>query len=158
MRGLVEMKGKKYSPEIVEKALALLATTNNICEVAKKMNLPESTVRDWAKQNKDKFEKLRTKKKQEFVENAWRIIEKANKLLEKKLDVALKNQGELDELLAKMRGELDYKKLAEKVKAIKIDNLSNLTTAIGTLYDKQALCNREETQIVGTRKLEDFDE
>ena len=152
------MKGKKYSPEIVEKALALLATTNNICEVAKKMNLPESTVRDWAKQNKDKFEKLRTKKKQEFVENAWRIIEKANKLLEKKLDVALKNQGELDELLAKMRGELDYKKLAEKVKAIKIDNLSNLTTAIGTLYDKQALCNREETQIVGTRKLEDFDE
>lgn len=152
------MKGKKYSPEIVEKALALLATTNNICEVAKKMNLPESTVRDWAKQNKDKFEKLRTKKKQEFVENAWRIIEKANKLLEKKLDVALKNQGELDELLAKMRGEIDYKKLAEKVKAIKIDNLSNLTTTIGTLYDKQALCNREETQIVGTRKLEDFDE
>lgn len=152
------MKGKKYSPEIVERALALLATTNNICEVAKKMNLPESTVRDWAKQNKDKFEKLRTKKKQEFVENAWRIIEKANKLLEKKLDVALKNQGELDELLAKMRGELDYKKLAEKVKAIKIDNLSNLTTTIGTLYDKQALCNREETQIVGTRKLEDFDE
>lgn len=152
------MKGKKYSPEIVERALALLATTNNICEVAKKMNLPESTVRDWAKQNKDKFEKLRTKKKQEFVENAWRIIEKANKLLEKKLDVALKNQGELDELLAKMRGEIDYKKLAEKVKAIKIDNLSNLTTTIGTLYDKQALCNREETQIVGTRKLEDFDE
>lgn len=152
------MKGKKYSPEIVEKALALLATTNNICEVAKKMNLPESTVRDWAKQNKDEFETLRIKKKKEFVENAWRIIEKANKLLEKKLDVALKNQGELDELLAKMRGEIDYKKLAEKVKAIKIDNLSNLTTAIGTLYDKQALCNREETQIVGTRKLEDFDE
>lgn len=152
------MKGKKYSPETVEKALALLATTNNICDVAKKLNLPESTVRDWAKQNKDEFETLRTKKKKEFVENAWRIIEKANKLLEKKLDVALKNQGELDELLAKMRGEIDYKKLAEKVKAIKIDNLSNLTTAIGTLYDKQALCNREETQIVGTRKLEDFDE
>lgn len=152
------MKGKKYSPEIVEQALALLAIDDNVADVAKQLNLPESTIREWAKQSKDDLDAIRNQKKREFVNNAWRIIEKANKLLEKKLDVALKNQGELDELLAKMRGELDYKKLAEKVKAIKIDNLSSLTTAIGTLYDKQALCNREETQIIGTRKLEDFDE
>lgn len=152
------MKGKKYNPEIVEQALALFAINDNVADVAKQLNLPESTIREWAKQSKDDLDAIRNQKKREFVNNAWRIIEKANKLLEKKLDVALKNQGELDELLAKMRGELDYKKLAEKVKAIKIDNLSSLTTAIGTLYDKQALCNREETQIIGTRKLEDFDE
>lgn len=152
------MKGKKYSPEIVEQALALLAINDNVADVAKQLNLPESTIRDWAKQSKDNLDAIRNQKKREFVNNAWRIIEKANRLLEKKLDVALKNQSELDELLAKMRGDIDYKKLAEKVKAIKIDNLSSLTTAIGTLYDKQALCNREETQIIGTRKLEDFDE
>ena len=88
------MKGKKYNPEIVEQALALFAINDNVADVAKQLNLPESTIREWAKQSKDDLDAIRNQKKREFVNNAWRIIEKANKLLEKKLDVALKNQGE----------------------------------------------------------------
>lgn len=154
------MKGKKYSPEIKEQALAMFAVSGNVLDVAKQMGIAESTVRDWVNKKSDDedYIKLRAEKKQKFVEDAWRIIEKANTLLEKRIDTALSKQEELETLLAKMRGEANYKKLAENISAMKIENLSNLTTTIGTLYDKQALCNKEETQIVGTRKLEDFDE
>ncbi len=154
------MRGKKFTQDVVEQALALYATCGNIETVSKELNIPSNTIWVWlhSEKNKDKFEELRNKKKQEFVENAWRIIGKANELLERKLDIALSNQVELQDLLANVRNQLtapEYNELVKKIKAIEIDNLSNLTTAIGTLYDKQALCNKEATQIVGM-KLEDF--
>lgn len=157
-------KEKKYTPDVVEKALALYATCENYEEVSRLLHIPQSTIRGWVEnpnKNKD-FAELREKKKQEFVGTAWRIIEKTNKLLEQKIDVALNHQEELRELLTEMsKGELsagDYNELLRKVKAIEIDNLSSLTTAIGTLYDKQALCNKEATQITGVKRLEDFDD
>ncbi len=158
------MQGKKYPPDVVEKALALYATCENYEDVAKQLNIPQSTIRGWVENpNKNKeFAELREKKKREFVEVAWRIIEKANKLLEQKMDVALNHQKELRELLTEMSksdvSAVNYNELSRKVKAIEIDNLSSLTTAIGTLYDKQALCNKEATQITGVKKLEDFDD
>lgn len=154
------MRGKKFTQDVVEQALALYATCGNIETVSKELNIASNTIWAWihSDKNKDKFEELRNKKKQEFVSDAWRIIEKANELLERKLDVALNNQVELQELLVRMRNQITatkYNELVKKIKAIEIDNLGSLTTAIGTLYDKQALCNKEATQIVGM-KLEDF--
>ena len=65
-------KGKKYDPEIKERALALLAVYDSVSKVAKELNLPWSTVDTWKKEKSDDgsgFEKLREQKKEEFIGN-----------------------------------------------------------------------------------------
>ena len=65
---------------------------------------------------KEEFVKLRTKKEDEFVEKASRIIDKALNRLERSLD--------------------------DKNEKIPVNNLS---TVIGTLYDKKALAKGDPT-------------
>ena len=69
----------------------------------------------------------------------------------------------LDEILL-----LDHKELTEpqrkalysRIAAIKIENVKELAVVLGTLYDKQALANKEATSIIDgditLKKFEDF--
>jgi uncharacterized protein YjcR len=97
------MMGSKYKDDVKEQALAML-TTMSYKEVSKNLNIPENTLRDW-KKREDKinpeFVKLRTKKKEEFVNSAWNIIEKANKLIERKIERALSIEDDIDDLIKK---------------------------------------------------------
>ncbi len=136
--------GKKYNDDIKEQAFALLACNNSVAEVARALNLPYSTVKTWRNkylaesdklaQNGENDEdngekdlaKLRQLKKQEFIDDAWRIIGKAQKLIERRIDGAMN----------------------EPNNPAKEINIRELSTVLGTLYDKQALANQEATSIV----------
>lgn len=116
------MKGKKTDNETIYKVMISMFSTNNFSETARQLNMPESTVEKIYKDNKDKeeFVKLCAEKKEEFVEKADRIINKALYRLEKSLD--------------------------NEENSIPVNNLS---TVIGTLYDKRALAKGESTSNTG---------
>lgn len=112
------MKGKKTDIETIYKVMLSYATTGNYSETGRELDLPESTVRKIVGDNKDEpeFAILCERKKEEFVEKADRIIYKAMKRLESSLD--------------------------DEEERIPVNNLS---TVIGTLYDKRALAKGEPT-------------
>ena len=110
--------------------------------------------------------KLRKKKKEEFVESAWGLISKCETLIERRLNRAIGSEDVIDELLDEIL-QLDHKELTEpqrkalysRIAAIKIENVKELAVVLGTLYDKQALANKEATSIVDnnvTIKFEDL--
>ena len=111
-------KGKKTDNETIYKIMISMFSTNNFSETARQLNIPVGTVEDIYKRNIDKeeFTKLRKEKTEEFAEKATRLIDKALNRLEKALD---------DE--------------EEKIP------VNNLSTVIGTLYDKRALAKGEST-------------
>lgn len=111
-------KGKKTDNETVYKIMISMFSTNNFSETARQLNIPITTVEKIYKNNKDKdeFVKLCNEKKDEFTEKATRLIDKALNRLEEVLD--------------------------DKEEKIPVNNLS---TVIGTLYDKRALAKGEST-------------
>lgn len=111
-------KGKKTDNETIYKIMISMFSTNNFSETARQLDMPESTVEKIYKENKDKeeFVKLCEEKKDEFAEKATRLIDKALNRLEKVLDD--------DE---------------EKIP------VNNLSTVIGTLYDKRNLAEGKAT-------------
>lgn len=112
-------RGKKTSLEDVYKVMVGYAGNKNVNDLAKSLGMPESTCRKIILDNQEKpeFVKLCEKKEEEFADKATRIIDKALMRLEKELD--------------------------NEEKDIPINNL---TTAIGTLYDKRALTKGESTE------------
>lgn len=110
---------------------------------------------------------LRKKKKAEFVDDAWGLIGKIRTLLERRLDRALDSEDVLDELVEEIT-KIDHKQLTDsqrkalylKMSSIKIESVKELAVVLGTLYDKQALANKEATAIVegniAVKKFEDF--
>lgn len=95
------------------------AITKNYSETARALNMSCNTVKDIVEREKDKpeFVKLLEEKQDEFAETATRIINKALKRLEQTIE------SEDNEI-----------------------PVNQLTTAIGTLYDKRALAKGESTE------------
>lgn len=167
------MKGQGYDDEIKEKILAELASGTSLCALSRKYDIAKSTISGWKKAlnnpgNEDKldqFEQLRTKKKREFVEKAWSNIEAGNKLIQRRFERALDNEDAIDSLLSEIMSlpntELSTeqkKALAKKLSNIRLDDVGKIAITLGTLYDKQALANKEPTNIEGqVKKFEDFD-
>ena len=168
-------RGKKFNDDIKEKALALLATNNNAKFVADKLGLKYTTVKTWEKkfleqattgdvpQDKN-LVALRNKKKAEFVDNAWEIIEKTQNLLMKRIERALYSEDKIDQLLEEIL-LLDNKDLSQeqrkalyrKISTIKVEDVGKIATVLGTIYDKQALASNEPTsRVEGNLRLEDL--
>ena len=112
-------RGKNTPPEVVYEIMASWAITGNVNETAKRLGIPEPTVRKIVKNNKEKpeFTKLCEEKKADFSKKAGSIINKALERLERALD----NENNCIPV-------------------------NHLTTVIGTLYDKKALADGESTQ------------
>lgn len=147
-------RGKKTDNETIYKIMISMFNTNNFSETARQLNVPITTVEKIYKQNKDKeeFVKLCNEKKEEFADKATRIIDKATTLLEQKIDIALEQQEKLNKILDDVMDLTDKdanyqrkKALANKIEALQLNRLSELTTAVGTLYDKRALAQGEST-------------
>ena len=115
-------KGKKTSPEVIYQVMTSWAMTNNFSQTARDLNMAVTTVEKIVKDNKDKeeFVRLCNDKKDSFVEKADEIIDI---LLERIVREATNNEKEIP--------------------------LNQLTTALGTVYDKRALAKGESTQNVG---------
>lgn len=111
-------KGKKTDNETIYKIMVSMFSTNNFSETGRQLGIATTTVEKIYKDNKDKpeFVKLCNEKKEEFTDKASRLIDKALKRLEEALD--------------------------NKEDKIPVNNLS---TVIGTLYDKRALAKGEST-------------
>ena len=161
-------QGKKYNDDIKEQALALLSVNNNVGEVAKQLGLPYKTVYNWRNQPSNdtpNLEKLRNENKEKFVNKSWEIIGKAQKLIDKRMNRAIEFEDEIDELIDRIAiddslTDAEIKSIITKIKKLKLESATELSTVIGTLYDKQALANKEATAIVegniGVKKFEDL--
>ena len=115
-------RGQKTSPEVIYQVMTSWALTNNFSQTARDLNMAITTVQDIVNANKDKeeFVKLRNDKRDTFVEKANEIIDI---LLERIVREATNDEKEIP--------------------------LNQLTTALGTVYDKRALAKGETTQNVG---------
>lgn len=168
-------RGKKFNDDIKEKALALLATNNNAKFVADKLGLKYTTVKTWEKKfleqantgdvpQEKNLVALRNKKKAEFVDNAWEIIEKTQSLLMKRIERALESEDKIDQLLEEILlldnkdlSQEQRKSLYRKISTIKVEDVGKIATVLGTIYDKQALASNEPTsRVEGSLRLEDL--
>lgn len=159
-------KNKKHSDDIKEKALFLYATNGNITRTAEEIGVSKSTVHRWINEpeNCEEVERVRTEKRMEFADRASEIIESSLQLLERRIDTALEHENELDaligEIFATPNEEIsqDQKnRLVRKINALQVQRLGEITTVIGTMYDKRALARGESTQnIGGTLTIENY--
>ena len=153
-------RGKKTPPETIYKIMASWAVTQNLKETARNLGLAVSTVKCIVDANKDKpeFEKLRNEKTKAFSEQASEIIDKGLRLLHRRLDRALESEEDLDLLIDEIydspKTELtqdEKNRLIAKIKALQLQDVKSITTAIGTLYDKKALADGESTDNVSVK-------
>ena len=151
-------RGKKTAPVDVYKIMALWFTNYNLRETSRELGIPLTTVKDTVDKNKNKpeFEELRTQKQAEFSNKASEIIEKGLLLLNRRLNRAIESEEELDDLIDEVyfadKDEMSYTEkqaIINKIKNLQVQNIKDITTAIGTLYDKRALSRGEMTQNVG---------
>lgn len=147
-------RGKKTPPEVIYKIMVSWSTTNNFKETARELKLPTATVKSIVDKNKDKpeFVKLRDEKREEFSGKASEIIQKGLTLLNKRFDRAIAYEDDLDllidEIFATNKDELsqdEKNRLVAKIKALQLQDIKAITTAIGTLFDKRALAEGEST-------------
>lgn len=135
-------KGQKYNEEIKERAWAMFSVYGNLSYISRHLKVPRSTITGWKREfdelskESDVIANLRNVKKQEFVVRAWQAVNLSQTLLEKALKEAEEGKRDID--------------------------VDKLVRVIGTLYDKQALANKEATEIVEgnavIKKFEDFTE
>ena len=151
-------RGKKTAPEVIYKVMALWFTNYNLKETARTLNMPVSTVKGIVDEHKnsEEFENLRTQKQKEFADKATEVITKGLILLNRRLDRAISDEEELDDLIDEVyfkdNDEMPYPEksaIIAKIKGLQLQSVKELTTAIGTMYDKRALFNGESTQNLG---------
>jgi hypothetical protein len=122
-------RGKKTSDEDREKVktVVYLNPLASQSEIARQTRIPLTTVHEMLKEegflDKDKYEELRESKKQEFIGKAF--------------DLAMETLDVIGDKITSLKD----------IEALKKANIRDLTTALGTLYDKQALASGEPTII-----------
>lgn len=127
-------QGQKLTDELKEQIRAELAANDNAREVARKFGVSHSTVRKIRDEKPDEFVQLRSDKKQELIDALWDNIVAAQALGFKMIKEAEAGQRDIP--------------------------LGQISTYLGTLYDKRALMQGESTQNTAlTIKLDgDLDE
>lgn len=154
-------QGKKTDSETLYKIMLTNIITRNASETSRILNIPEPTVRKLFNEHKNdkEFIELYEQKKEEFVEKADRIINKATMLLERRLDTALENQDELEEMIYDVYNadkeeikENQKKAIVQKISKMQINSLNEITTALGTMYDKKTIASNGS--LIGTPNVE----
>ena len=122
-------RGKKTSDADREKVKAVIYLNPEASqsEIARQTKIPLTTVHMMLKEegflDKDKFEEMREVKKREFIAKAF--------------DLAMETLDVIGDKIVSLKD----------IEALKKANIRDLTTALGTLYDKQALASGEPTII-----------
>lgn len=136
-----------------ESIKALLATGKAKNAIAKELGISWATVDKVSKEQPDDLESLRERKRTEFIDRLWNSMDKALGLADKRIELALEASEKLDAIYDKIGdSELDFKQKQELQNAI--NNLSTvplgqISTFIGTIYDKHALMTGKSTSNVG---------
>jgi hypothetical protein len=141
------------SDEKREQVKALLATGAAKNDVAKKCKISWATVDAIAKEAPDEIENIREQKRTQFIDRLWSSMDQALGLADKRIQLALDANHKLDELTeAVVDSDLDPKKAYELQKAISDISavpLGQISTFIGTIYDKHALMTGGKTADIG---------
>ena len=112
-------RGQKLSDELREQIRTELAINENLREVARKFSVSTSTVSKIRDEAPDEYERLRNDKKQQLIEKLWNNI----------VDAA----------------ELGHSMIKEAREGKRDIPLGQISTYLGTLYDKRALMLGEST-------------
>lgn len=107
-------RGVKIDNQKIQEVMASYALTNSYNATAKECSVSDKSVKKIINEHSEEFSKISEQKKEEFVEYADKLINKAMNKLDKALE----------------RDDIP---------------VNNLTTVIGTLYDKRALAKGEMT-------------
>lgn len=109
-------------------------------------------------------DKEQTEKKKNFSKQSWENIEKAQELIQRRLDRALDYEAALDEIVdmvvntsEKDMSYVEKQALLAKLKKVKLTDIRDIVVMIGTLYDKQALANNEVNEKIGIAQDKPFE-
>jgi|GEM_PF-3123204 len=171
-------KGQKLPDRLKELILFELACNNNAAEVARTFGLPESTVKTLRLKHKDRYDELRRQKveelideskawKKDFIDQAKIQITKSLYLGNQKIELATAAmdgfQDQIDRLIELMqsRDDVNGRDVIDLIKALSSVTsipLAQISTYLGTLYDKAALAGGEATsrEEVNTANKLDF--
>lgn len=146
-------QGQKRTPQEIADVLTTYAITDSLSETSRRTGVPVTTCKDIVDKHRgtEAFEKLRNEKREQFSERANRIVFKGLTLLERRYDKALDKEDELDLLLDTVFDSEDLsdknkQDIAKKLSKLELNTLSELTTSMGTLFDKMRLANGESTE------------
>lgn len=145
-------RGKKHSPETIYAVMASYAITGNYAETAKALDLAPNTVKGIYLKNKGKkeFAQLLDKNKEEFATKATEIINKTIKLLNKRLDGAIKHEETIDKIIDEIAsdGEVNDRlkaKLIGELAKKQMQSASDLARTMAIVFDKRALAKGDST-------------
>lgn len=150
-------RGCKTDNKKIAEIVTSYTLTNSYNKTAKEVGVCANTVRNVINKQKEKnnveYEKVCKQKKELFQDKANKIIDKALELIEDRIDVAKLHQNELNEIIQmvweqdkKELNETQKKSIVNKISRMQLNSLSELTTALGTLYDKMRLAKGEPTE------------
>ena len=159
------MQGKGFGDNVKEKILAELAAGTSISDLARRYNIAKSTISGWKKalsnpgneQKLDEFEQLRTEKKKEFIKGAWGLIDDSLAVAKTRMSRARRLEENIDILVAAIKKNneeitketglawFDLLDIIKELHSLKNPKLSEISTLIGTIYDKQAVASNEAT-------------
>lgn len=147
-------RGEKYNDDVRYRAFALLAASNNVRAVAKKLKLPESTVRNWKKEYEadpdQEFAKVCAHKKREFAAKAFLAMDAGMDVLVRRMQRAAEQEDALDDLCeAVVTGvdsltQTERKAIYAKFSAVRCEDISKVGSVVGILHDKQAHAEQAE--------------
>lgn len=145
-------RGVKTDEQMIANIMTSYALTNSYNATAKELGISDTTVKTIIEKHKEEFGKVKEQKKEEFSTKANIIIDKQLELLNRRVDNALINEDELDEIIMmvweqdkKELNETQKKAIVNKISKMQLHSLSEITTSLGTLYDKMRLAKGEST-------------
>lgn len=150
-------RGAKIDNKKIQEVITSYALTNNYNKTARECGICANSVKNIINkqktENAEEYAKVCEEKKELFSEKANRIINKSLNLIEDRIDTARENQDELEEIIQMVwnmdkeeLNETQKKAIVKKISKMQLNSLSELTTAMGTLYDKMRLATGESTE------------
>jgi hypothetical protein len=129
-----DTNGRYYKDDIKQLAISRLLSGDTVTKISQDLNIKKTTISSWKRRLKltDKCNQVHIKRKEEFINDAWDIIKDGNELIKRKFKSALEGKDDV--------------------------TVRELTTAVGILYDKQALALGESTENINAQmQLSDSD-
>ena len=177
---------KHHSKEIKEKALAMLMTKSQL-EVSKKLKVPVATICRWKKTSDKEMEidasrseiemenkknEIASRKEQmdEFIKEAWKATINSIKLLNKRVEKATRDLDEIDETMQFIKdhkeellkdSEMSNEKITflfEKISKLQEIKISELSTIMGTAFDKYQVASGGATERIEVTSFEQYPE
>lgn len=151
-------RGVKTDRQTEYDIMTSYALTNSYNATAKEFGVSHTTVKDIIDRNHEEYVKIQQQKKEDFVNRSNRIIDKMTNLLDRRVTRALDKEDEIDETIdfildidenAEDKDEkMTYKEkinLVKKLNKISINNMNEITTSLGTIYDKTRIAQGKDT-------------